>query len=331
MIFINLYIIIKIMPKKLTNNEAIKRLSLNNPNVFLIDQYYSSEEKSQFKCLICFHEWKANAKGVINGNNGCPECGKLKAKNTIKYNITTEKFQNKLNIKFPNKFTILNDYINHNKNIEVKCNTCNHIWISKPTYLIKGYGCIRCGNIEKGKKHRKSHKEFSEEIKIIYGDKISLLENYKKSKDRIKVKCNKCNHEWNPISHRLLYRGCPKCNFSKGELLISNILNELKVNFKEQYIFEDLKTDKNSLVRFDFVIFDNFNKIRYIIEYDGLQHFKEIKKWGGKKKLLRQQEIDKIKDNYCKNNNISIIRIPYTDFKKIDKKYIEKLWTQNKL
>ena len=130
------------------------------------------------------------------------------------------------------------------------------------------------------------------------------------------------NHEWTPVAGRLLRRGCPKCNFSKGELLISKILKELNINFKEQYIFGGLKTEDNGTPKFDFVLFEN-DKIKQIIEYDGEQHFKIVKRWGGIKRFERQQKIDNFKNDYCKDNNIEMIRIPYTELKKINNEYIK--------
>lgn len=308
--------------RKITNDEAIERLSINNSNVIILDQYYSSEEKSNFKCIVCDYEWKANARGVINGKNGCPECGRKIARETIKYNISTNDFKKKIKKIFDDKLSIIGEYTNVKSKIEVKCNICSYVWISNPINLIKGYGCNKCGHVEKGKKQRKSNDIFNNEILSIYGDKLTLLSKYNTGKDRINVKCNICNHEWNPVSRRLLNRGCPKCNFSKGELLISNILNEIKINFKSQYIFEGLKTEINGTPIFDFIIFDELNNIKCVIEYDGLQHFKSVKRWGGEARLKRQYEIDEFKNNYCYNSNIKIIRIPYTELKKINKEYI---------
>lgn len=311
--------------KKLTHNEAIEKITKYNPNIILLDQYKSSREKNNFKCLICNYEWSANVKGVINGNNGCPECGKKKAKETIKYNITTDDFKNKIKKIYDDKISIIGEYKGHSSRIEVKCNICNYTWNAIPSSLIAKNGCIKCGHIEKGRKHRKSHETFINEINKIYGDKISVIGMYNTSKDKIQVKCNKCEYEWSPISRRLLRRGCPKCNFSKGELLISSVLKELNIDFKPQYTFEGLKTEVNGVPIFDFAIFDDTKNIKYIIEYDGEQHFKAIKKWGGIERLKRQQEIDKFKNNYCYKNNIKIIRIPYTEIKNINIEYIKNL------
>ena len=168
------------------------------------------------------------------------------------------------------------------------------------------------------------YETFINEINTIHDGRISVLEEYKTSRDRIKVKCNVCNHEWTPFSMMILRRGCPKCNFSKGELLITKILKELNINFKDQHIFDGLKTNDNGTPIFDFVIFEN-DKIKQIIEYDGEQHFKPIKKWGGIKRFEKQQKIDKFKNDYCNDNGIEMIRIPYTELKKINNEYIKQL------
>lgn len=100
--------------------------------------------------------------------------------------------------------------------------------------------------------------------------------------------------------------GCIK---SKGEAKISQILKQNDINFEQQKKFEDCYfLDTNGLARFDFYI-DN----KYIIEYDGEQHFKAVDSgWNTKEQLKKTQEHDNFKNEYCKNHNIPIIRIPYT-------------------
>lgn len=54
------------------------------------------------------------------------------------------------------------------------------------------------------------------------------------------------------------------------------------------------------------------------IEYDGKQHFEDVY-FGGKESTLDYvKSNDKIKTEYCKNNNIKLIRIPYTELKNIN-------------
>jgi len=52
------------------------------------------------------------------------------------------------------------------------------------------------------------------------------------------------------------------------------------------------------------------------IEYDGEYHYKKIK--NREEQLMKTQERDKIKNQYCKDNDIKLIRIPYWDIDKID-------------
>lgn len=56
---------------------------------------------------------------------------------------------------------------------------------------------------------------------------------------------------------------------------------------------------------------------RYVIEFDGEQHQKPIEFFGGEEKFLQRKNNDIIKNKYCFNNNILIIRIPYQFIDKI--------------
>ncbi len=96
-------------------------------------------------------------------------------------------------------------------------------------------------------------------------------------------------------------QGCQICKLSKGELKIINILSNRNIEFKSQYKFEKL-----NLV-FDFYILH----LNLAIEYDGIQHFKPINYFGGQKAFESQTKRDNQKDEYCKKNNIHLLRIPY--------------------
>ena len=79
------------------------------------------------------------------------------------------------------------------------------------------------------------------------------------------------------------------------------MLSKNNLSFIYQYRFSDLKTKE-----FDFYINNE-----YIIEYDGQQHFDIVANWGDKEKFIRTRLSDKEKNQYCFNNNIPLIRIPY--------------------
>ena len=61
------------------------------------------------------------------------------------------------------------------------------------------------------------------------------------------------------------------------------------------------------------------------IEYEGEQHFNARNQgYFTQDKVNEIQARDEIKNNYCKKHNIKLIRIPYTEYKKITKEKILK-------
>ena len=57
-----------------------------------------------------------------------------------------------------------------------------------------------------------------------------------------------------------------------------------------------------------------------VIEFDGEQHFKpvfEFHKYNAEDALKKQQSRDMMKNNYCKQNSIKIIRISYLQIKEV--------------
>lgn len=93
---------------------------------------------------------------------------------------------------------------------------------------------------------------------------------------------------------------------SAGEIEVEKILKENNIPFVEQKTFKEcLFPDTNRRTKFDFFV-DN----KYIIEYDGRQHFGDEEKECFNP--MRTREHDEIKNLWCYKNNIPIIRIPYT-------------------
>lgn len=96
---------------------------------------------------------------------------------------------------------------------------------------------------------------------------------------------------------------------SIGEKNIENLLKLNDINYAKEYTFSDLK-DKKKL-RFDFAIFDENNNLSHLIEFDGRQHNNDYTPWHSKETLAERQIRDRMKDEYCKEHGIYLIRIPY--------------------
>lgn len=118
------------------------------------------------------------------------------------------------------------------------------------------------------------------------------------------------------LQGKILSCGCKK--ESTGENQIRIILDELQIEYLSEYSFDGCK-DKDKL-RFDFYL----PQYNCCIEYNGIQHYKPIEYFGGNTGFIDRVRKDKIKQDFCKQNNIKLIVIPYTDLDVLTKEYLEK-------
>lgn len=85
------------------------------------------------------------------------------------------------------------------------------------------------------------------------------------------------------------------------------------------------------LLRFDFAIFDNNCNLLFLCEYDGNQHYGPIifGDCSYEEAIIKYKELvkrDTIKNNYCKEHGIKLLRIPYWEYDNIENiidEYIE--------
>jgi len=103
-----------------------------------------------------------------------------------------------------------------------------------------------------------------------------------------------------------------KSKYTYGEKTIKKILDNLNIKYIYQHKFEKCK-DKRELP-FDFYL----PKYKLCVEYDGKQHFESIEFFGGEKAFKTRQKHDQIKNIFCKDNHINLLRIKYNE--KIDEK-----------
>lgn len=121
-----------------------------------------------------------------------------------------------------------------------------------------------------------------------------------------------CGTELDVFSSNLISGHTQSCGCnhkSQWEIFIADYLTKLNIDFEEQKRFSDCRNQKGS----DMLPFDFFIASKNIaIEYDGQHHFEPVKGWGGVEKFKKTKENDLIKNKYCIENNITLIRIPYT-------------------
>lgn len=127
------------------------------------------------------------------------------------------------------------------------------------------------------------------------------------------VRCD-CGKEYEIYANNLTQNCTTSCGCVKeshGEQKIREILLKNNISFENQKTFSDFcYPDTKGIPRYDFYLPD----YNILIEYDGEQHFKVAFNWDTQEKFNQRQFYDKLKNKYALQNNITLIRIPYTHY-----------------
>lgn len=185
---------------------------------------------------------------------------------------------------------------------ECDCEQHNHILVR--TDALTTGNTISCGCTKKGNKNRRVDLTNKRNGHLVA---ISLMPNEEKYNQNLLWVCQCDCGRTTIVSSANFYHtnSCGFCSNSKGEEKIEQLLQNNNLNFIREKRFSSCRfKDTNNLARFDFYI-----PIKnYIIEFDGRQHFEG---WGKLTSIEKIQEHDKYKNQWCKDNNIPLIRIPY--------------------
>jgi len=320
------------------NKYTVKNIKLwcklnNKPFELMSKEYINCDEYMQWRCLDnnCGEIFEANWDSILQGYR----CICCRGQQVTLSNCLATKNPELASEWHPTKNGNLTPYdvtvSGHDNGIWWKCSiNSKHEWtatISKRNF--RGDNCPYC-----------CHNPLpSEDYNLLvinpklceewnYDKNDNLPEEYTPvSGQKVWWLCKECNHEWfDTISHRSSGRSCPKCNEPKGEKKCREFFIKHSYIYTPQYTFNGLIGVGSGLLKFDESIFydEEKTKLRLLIEYDGEFHYKIIKMYKNEPneiaeaRLIKQQEHDRRKDEYCINNNIILIRIPYWDFDNIE-------------
>jgi len=281
------------------------------------------------------------AKGKHGVDSRCKKCRLLYSKNKripkgnkpgpkkgvpLGPKLSKDDFINKSNKIHNNKYDYsLVEYTYSTDKVEIICplhGNFNQVAITHKS----GKGCPLCGNLIVA--NRKTQEEFLMEASQAHCGLYDYSKvKYINDKTKVIIIC-KIHGDFlqQPGSHIRQTQGCPKCNSSNGELLISSLLSKINVlNIREKR-FDGCRYKRS--LPFDFYL----PEYNLVIEYDGVQHFRPINFNGTfktKESLLENFELtklkDKIKNDFCKLEGIKMIRISYKDKDKLNEKILKEL------
>lgn len=143
---------------------------------------------------------------------------------------------------------------------------------------------------------------------------VEIMDEVKQNKNGVWIyncKCPICGKIFQELPARIKnghITSCGCARMSKGEKLVKHILDAFNVCYKMEQSFPDCKYRYR--LKFDFAIYEN-DFIKCVLEYDGEQHYRPSNFFGGEKFYRETKIRDAIKDKYCKDHNIPLIRLPY--------------------
>lgn len=242
----------------------------------------------------------------LNGY-GCKKCALETVSKKLSFN--KDIFLQKCKITHGEKYDYsLVEYKGSKIKVKIIC-PVHGVFEQKPVTHFSGGGCKKCSVESTTKKLTMSYESFVGNAKKIHGDRYDYsLSKYVNSATKVIIICPEHGEFMQtPDAHIIGKNRCPMCKSSKGEDVIKNFLKENSIKFIPQKRFKDCKC----ILALPFDFFLPLHNI--CIEYDGELHFKAVKYFGGEDKLQKTQINDKIKTEYCKKNNIPLIRISYKD------------------
>jgi predicted nucleic acid-binding Zn-ribbon protein len=242
-------------------------------------------------------------------NIGCSHCAEIQRRKTR--TKSHEQFESEVRALHGDEYKIIGRYTKALEPVEVKHIKCGYTYPVIADKLLQGRKCPECARISRAVKKSMTHDEFLVKLNEKWGEDYTPLDEYKRSQIKIRVRHNKCGHVYKVVPSAILAGfGCPKCCMfdSKACKRIEKFLIDKSFTYAREFKIKGCK--HKYLLPFDFAILKE-NKIILLIEYDGEQHFVPLKHFGGNKDFEVRKKRDEIKNTFCRENNLKLLRISY--------------------
>lgn len=289
------------MPKKMTLEEFIEKgISIHKNKYDYSKSVYFNRDTSLI--IICnkHGEFIQKPRVHIQDRCGCPKCDPTSI-------LGNEVFIEKSILRHLDRYDYsLVEYTKNNEKVKIICKEHGE-FIQQAASHLKGQGCPSCYTGNK----KSNTKEFIEKSVVLHNElyDYSLVE-YKTKKEKVKIICLDHGVFEQKASVHLSGHGCPICRNSKLERYLRDNLIHLGIAFEQNKRYDDCR---NYLpLPFDFYLSD----MNILIECDGIQHRVPIKHFGGEERYEYQKLNDSIKNNYCFEKSIRLIRV--SNFHEID-------------
>jgi len=253
---------------------------------------------------ICKHEYDVTPANFISSHCRCPNCKISKKSNT-------EEFKLKIFNKYGNEYEVIGEYIDSATNIKIKHHICNKEYDVIPNDILTGNKCIKCSGLE-----RKTIEIIQKEVYELVNDEYKVQGKYTSNKSSLSFTHKACGETF-PMNANNFLNGqrCPICAESKGEQYIRRYLEKYYIGFIAQKEYQGLVGVNNGNLSYDF----HLEEHNILLEFQGIQHEKYIKGFHKNEQAFKdQQEHDRRKREYTKENKIQLLEIWYWDIDNIE-------------
>lgn len=269
----------------------------------VLGEYVSVHTYMEYYHTVCGHTTSIRPVEFFNAkhNTRCSYClhNKIQSK-------SPQWFEDKVKELVGDEYSILTPYTRAKNKISMRHNKCGWEWkVTPDNFLRRNSRCPLCNH-----NARLTTEQYKNYIKRVTLGKYELIGEYKNARTKVKIKHLKCGHITEIVAENAKLGICHYCSGSQGEKATADILDELGIEYITQYTIQEVKY--KNLLRFDFYL----PTIGAFIEYDGKQHYEPVNFGDSSQEDIKNQFEankfrDSIKDKYCLNNNLLLIRVPY--------------------
>ena len=306
--------------RTLTKEDFVAKARIVHGDYYTYDKVVYVNSRTQVKITCPIHGDFEQAPSSHLFGQGCPLCGlaKISQKKSLTQEQVIELFKQSHPEDNYDYSKVL--YVGSTVPVEIICPIHGSFFQTPVTHIHGSHGCPACGYSKIGINERKGRESFVKEASKIHNNKYSyeLVPEHFLTSDKIPIICPEHGVFNQIVNNHLRGSGCPHCpktTISRGEDMLCEVLNGLKIDYIPQYRISDNKL----LGETKSVIVDIYiPSQKAFIEYNGEQHYRPVKHFGGVEKFKYQQYRDNALRLFCKENGIKLIEIPYLDFDEIE-------------
>lgn len=272
--------------------------------VYDFDNYVDNNSLIDITCTIHNNEFKLSIRQhLLKLKGGCEYCIALSKNKSL-----IDKFNEiHLNVYDYSLIDLYNNFKVRYDSVEIICEKHGKFTKSIQSHL-NGVGCEVCSNY-----NLYNNKSFVEKCNIVHDSLYSYPNiDYKNSTSKIEVLCSLHGTFTPTASNHMRGSGCPSCRLSKGELRVKRYLDSNDIEYIKEKRFDGCVYRYKLPFDFYLPMYD------ICVEYDGRQHYEPEKYYGGMDTFNVRLIKDELRNKFCKDNNIKLLRIPYWDFENIE-------------